>query len=200
MVWSEGMPDWIAADAVPDLFSKEVPHPLLKRIGGNDCLQQFPMVIGRSLLVPSGTKLPLRCVKTNAPVSESDMVRKEFYWLNPLWLLTIFVGLFVILVVYFVARKKCMVTYGLSPQVRKKYQTRMVIKIALMLALFLAFLFSTTGGDGTLIAVTVCLFVFSLIILPFGNVPIVVKKFDGNRFWFKGCGPEFLESITPNNP
>jgi hypothetical protein len=40
-------------------------------------------VDGRFLVVASGTVLPLRCVKTNRPVSEGDLLRKQFDWCSP---------------------------------------------------------------------------------------------------------------------
>src|SRR4051812_21882464 len=64
-VWSDGMPAWVPADSVPDLFSTATPHPLLARIVAGPGDQ--PLVVGKSLLVVSGTTLPPRCIKTKRP-------------------------------------------------------------------------------------------------------------------------------------
>ena len=200
LVWSDGMPSWVSADSVPDLFSIALPHPLLQRVGGSDYLRNFPSVEGRSLIITSGTVLPRRCVKTNVPVMEDDMIRKDLYWCNPLWILTIFIGVFVVLIAYYACRKKCIFTYGLAPEVRKKYRLILTIKAFAAIAFFLAFLFSTTTHSTTAIVTTLCLFFASLIALPFGNSPLTIKTWNDGRFWIKGCSPEFLASLASDYP
>ena len=200
LVWSDGMPSWVAADAVPDLFSTQRPHPLLVRVGGTDYLRQFPDVDGKAIVVTSGAVLPQRCVKTNVPVSEADMVRKDFYWCNPLWLLLFFVSGLLVIIIYFAVRKKCTLTYGLHPSVRRKYQVRVLIKVALSVALFLAFLFSTTTNSGGLIVALLIAFFVSLIVAALGNSPIAVKNHVDGRFWMKGCSKEFLRELGGSQP
>ena len=200
MVWSDGMPAWVAADAVPDLFSTQWPHPLLIRVGGSDYLRQFPEADGKALVVVSGTSLPHRCVKSNLPVSDREMVRKELYWCNPLYLLLIFAGVLIAIIVYYLCRKKCTLIYGLHQSVRRKYQIRLLVKVAVTIALFLAMLFSTTTNSGPLIASLIIAFFVSLIVTALGNSPISIKNHVDGRFWIKGCSKEFLVSLSRAQP
>jgi hypothetical protein len=51
-IWTEGMPCWLPADTVPDLFSAETPHPLLKPVveppKDPDPLTRMIIPVGRS--------------------------------------------------------------------------------------------------------------------------------------------------------
>ena len=54
LIWTDGMPCWLPADSVPDLFSKESPHPLLKPMiepaadPGADPVTRMILPVGRS--------------------------------------------------------------------------------------------------------------------------------------------------------
>ena len=201
LVWSDGMPEWVSADAVPDLFSTALPHPLLQRIGGaTEYWRKFPYADGRLLVVESGALLPRRCIKTNSPVTDKDMTRREFYQFNAWWGLTIMLGVLMYVVLYYALRKKCVLTYGIAPEVRRRYTNRLLIKWLIAMSLFLGFLFSTASNSPTAIITMLCLFLVSLIILPFGNIPLTVKRWGDERFWIKGCGHEFLMSLSSDYP
>jgi hypothetical protein len=76
-------------------------------------LAGLPRVDGKCLVVASGTVLPPVCVKTNQPVSEGDLVRKQFDWCSPWVALLLLVNVLVLLIVYFIVHKKCSLTFGL---------------------------------------------------------------------------------------
>ena len=73
-------------------------------------------IAGDELCVRNGSLLPPFCVETGAPVSESEMRKKQFYWC-PNWIyILLLLNIFILIVVYLVARKECSVTFGLSAE------------------------------------------------------------------------------------
>jgi hypothetical protein len=194
LVWSDGMASWVQADLVPDLFSTVMPHPLLARIGAD--AGNVQAIDGRLLVVTSGTVLPRRCVKTNRELSEQEMVKKDFYWASPWWALLILTGVLVYIVVYFVVRKKCTLTYGVARSVQNRYFYMNTLKALISIGLFIGFFAAFASGSTTLGLILVGLFVISLIALFIDNAPIIVRNHKDGSFWFKGCSPEFLASLN----
>jgi hypothetical protein len=152
-------------------------------------------VDGKFLVVKSGVVLPLFCVKTNEPLSESDMRKKSLTWCPPfVFIFFLFCGLLSILL-YFILRKSCHVTYGLSPAVQRKYRTRLIVKSLIAAALFVA-LPLTAGFDDTVSTVTIVLFLVAVIVLLVGNSPLSITNHQKGEFWISGCSSEFLSRIA----
>ena len=95
-------------------------------------------VEGKLLVLRSGTELPQRCVKTNQKITESDMRRKVFEWCSPWVALSFLISGCLLILLYFVLRKRCELTFGVHPTVRAKYRNRLIFKLLATLALFLA--------------------------------------------------------------
>ena len=164
-------------------------------------LAGLPRVDGDYLVVASGTVLPPVCVKTNQPVSQRDLVRKQFDWCSPWVALLLLVNLLVLLIVYFIVRKKCSLTFGLAPRIRRGYRTRMLVKIAIVIALLFAIPLSAALDSSVAIAISVVLFLVGVVSLFIGNSPLRVAKHREGMFWIKGFSPEYLASFKPgSNP
>ena len=70
---------------------------------------------GNQLVMRKNAELPARCVKTNAPTDRT--LRRQLYWHNPLlYLMLIFPGLCIYVIVALIVRKSADIQVGLSPE------------------------------------------------------------------------------------
>jgi hypothetical protein len=109
-------------------------------------------------------------------------------------LLILLSGLFLILV-YFVVRKKCTLTFGVLPTLKQKYRNRRIFKIVTAIALFFALPFSAALDSTPVILVVLVLFIISIVSLFFGNSPLAITKHVKGEFWITGCSKEFLATL-----
>ena len=152
-------------------------------------------VEGKCLVVTSGAVLPPFCVKTNTAVEPQDIQQRRLSWCPPIvGLLILLSGLFLILV-YFIVRKHCTITFGLSPAIRRKYRNRRIFKIIAVIVLFFALPF-TAAIDSIAVVITVfILFLVAVVSLFIGNSPLAITKHRKGEFWISGCSKEFLTHI-----
>ncbi len=152
-------------------------------------------VEGKCLVVTSGAVLPPYCVKTNTAVQQPDFQQRRLSWCPPIVGLLILLSGLLLILVYFVVRKHCTITFGLSPAVRKIHRNRRVFKIISVIVLFFALLVAA-GVDSTGVIVTVfILFLVAVIALFVGNSPLAITKHRNGEFWISGCSKEFLVHI-----
>lgn len=151
-------------------------------------------VDGKFLVVKSGVVLPRFCVKTNAPIPESSLRKKTLTWCPPYVFAFVLLGGLIVIVAYFLVRKRCNVTYGISAQTQRKYKTRLIVKSLIALGLFVS-LPLTAGLNDTASTVMVILFILSIVALLLGNSPLSITKHKKGEFWISGCSKEFLARI-----
>lgn len=162
----------------------------------DECYEEYLVrVEGKALVMPSGTRLPPICVRTNQPVTEHDMVRRDFYYCSPWYALFIFLGVILYVVVYVLARQRCTLIYGVHPDVRKMYRKRTVIKSVLAVVLCIA-MFAVAPLKGPWLPILLIAFVATLISFAFGGTPLRVTKWRAGEFWVKGCSPEYLAVVS----
>jgi hypothetical protein len=154
-----------------------------------------PVVEGKCLVVASGTILPAVCVRTNQPVSKDDLLRKQFDWCTPWVALLVLVSALLVIIAYFVLRKRCWLTFGLHPELRKKYRRRMIFKVVVVLALIAAIVLFASMDAPVGVGITIILLVVAVIALFIGNSPLKVAKYRQGRFWIKGFSEEYLASM-----
>ena len=154
-----------------------------------------PVVDGKYLVVTSGMVLPSVCVRTNQPVGEGDLVRKSFRWCSPWVLPLILVNPLLLLLAYFILRKKCSLTFGLHPSVRQKYRRRVLFKVAAVFATFFAVLVSAVKGWDAAWFTSMVLGMSSVVALSIGNSPLKAVKYRQGMFWIKGFSPTFRARI-----
>lgn len=152
-------------------------------------------VEGNELVVRDGAVLPAVCVKTNQPVPTDDLAKEEFTWCTP-WIGLLFVisGPLLILL-YFLIRKRFALTYGLHPDYRKQRRKRTMIKSLVAVVLFLTMPFLAAIDNMVLIAIAVIALIVAVITIFVGNSPLSVTKHSEGRFWVKGFSPEFLARL-----
>jgi hypothetical protein len=155
----------------------------------------LPRVDGKYLVVASGMVLPPVCVKTNQPVTEGDLVRKQFYWCSPWFALLVLLSGLLLILVYFIARRKCVITFGLDPRLRKSYRRWMLLKTTAAILLFFAIPLSTAIDVTIAPVVVVVLFLVAVVSLFIGNSPLSVVKYRKGMFWIKGFSNEYLANF-----
>ena len=170
--------------------------PLADAVAADHALATGPLVDGKCLVLVSGTILPAHCVRTNQAVTEGDMTRKRFDWAAPWVALLILVNVIVLLLVYFLVRKKCFLTFGLHPSVRRKYRNRLLLKALIAIALFFAIPVTAAIESTAAIVVAAVLFIVAVVSLFIGNSPLRVVRYREGKFWIKGFSDEYLASIA----
>lgn len=167
-------------------------EPDLPKGGAWSATENNVRVDGKLLVVRSGVILPRYCVKTNEPITELDMTRKTLTWCSPLVAFLFLLAL----IVYFVVRKKCVITYGISPEIKQKYRKRLFVKASVAVSLLLVLIFAISFDLFPLFLVVFSPFLISLLVLVFGNSPLTVSMHKDGYFWIKGCSKEFLASLS----
>ncbi len=154
---------------------------------------------GKFLVVESTAVLPPICVKTNRSVTERDMVSKQFTWCSPWWGLLILLSGLLLIIVYFLVRKKCTLTFGLDPSVKRKYRNRTLFKTVIAVGLFFAIPVVAGTNSTPAIAAALVLFLLAIVSLLIGNTPLSVANYRNGEFWLRGCSKEFLLMIQPTS-
>jgi hypothetical protein len=167
--------------------------------GGVKQLEPPVRVDGVEIVVPTWTILPARCVKTNEPVPEEQMINKKFVW-SPRWIWALFlVNPLIWFAVDLVARKKCDLTFALHRDLRRLYRRRIVYKLLVIIAIYLSIASAawTKATDWqTAMIVGAVIFGPSLLVLLIGNSPLMVTAHKAGKFWIRGCSEEFRDSFA----
>jgi hypothetical protein len=150
---------------------------------------------GKELIVPRSGSLPATCIKCGA--SADKPWRKKFYWHTPwLYLMIIFPGLLIYVIVALIVRKKMELNLPLCERHhgdRKRYR----LLGAVMLAGFVpAGLFLGKIGSETLGWVTGCaMFAAAIVFYALCGLGVRPTKIDENGGIFRGAGPVFLDAL-----
>ena len=157
-------------------------------------------VDGHYLIVRSNTVLPPFCIKTSEPISESEMVKKTLSWLPPMYGLVLLVGgPLVLLIVYLLARKQCVLTYGTATVVRKQRRRRILMNVVISILLFLAIPICAAIDWPPAIVMALVAFLASIVALLLMGSQLRITKHRDGEFWITGCSNEFLSRISTSN-
>jgi hypothetical protein len=153
-----------------------------------------------ALVIPSGYMMPQRCVKTNQPVSERDMVLTNLSWCPNSVGLSGVLGAPALVFDYFVGRELCTITYGLSPRLRYRNLFFILVKVLaclafLVAAIYMAVLDSTHWIIEPLMCLFFVLFLLSVVVLFMSKQPLYVTDYRDGLFWLKGFSKEYLEGL-----
>ena len=150
---------------------------------------------GKFLVIRSGAVLPSRCVKTNQPIPESSLKTRDMSWAHPMIAVLVLLSPLILIIVYFIVRKTCTVTYGVHSDIRRQKRKWFWIKIALAIVLLIAMLVASAADSPIAIMITLLALIAAVISLFIGNSPLGISKHRSGEFWLKGCSEEFLESV-----
>lgn len=153
-------------------------------------------VEGNLLVVTSEVVLPPFCVKSGQPLQPNDIKRQEFYWCHPAVALLILVNIIAVMIAYYILRKKCVLTYGITPEVRWNYRKWLIIKIGLVIGSVISIPLVIITESTPLIVIAVIFFIASVIFALVNNAVLTVSRHKNGQFWIKGCSPEFLRHVS----
>ena len=151
------------------------------------------------LVVGAAALLPAYCVKTNVPIHKEDFQQKNLVWLRPvLSLILLLSGIGLIFIRMF--RKNCLIEFGLSPAVQKRYRNRRKFKVLTTAFLLIAILVAALIFESPEVWIgAMTLFAVSFVSLFFGNSPLSIAKYRKGEYWIAGCSEEFLARVDKPN-
>lgn len=158
---------------------------------------------GKFIVVPAtNARLPMRCVKTNQPVTEDDIHRKALYWCTPAIYFALLLNLIVVIILNYVLRKKVMVDIPLSKVGRRIVTRNIAIMWTAILGGLFTFFVGVTSMDGpnedTLILLAPIGMLAFLAGLIFGNrkaCALRVAKLKNGEAWLAGASKEYIASL-----
>jgi peptidoglycan/LPS O-acetylase OafA/YrhL len=150
---------------------------------------------GKTVVMLHGASLPHRCIKCNEPAQEPTKSR-TLYWIHPALFLLLFVGgWLILLIVYYVVRKRAEVNPGLCE--RHKKRRTMALGIGWTLSIFgLFMIFAAIGGDtpGPALVGALLLLVAIIVGMSMGRL-VYARKVTKDEIRLGGFGKEYLDSL-----
>ena len=158
-------------------------------------------VSGRQLVIRYGAVLPQRCIKTNVPI-EGDPIAQTLPSFHPVWGLLLSLAfiwpsiLLLIVMVFFLCRNPCRISYYASPGVKLKIGLLSAGAILVILAGAWVYADATLAPYGSVrISWGLLAVLLGVVALMIARSPIWCIKHRKGEFWIGGCGKEFLESV-----
>lgn len=154
-------------------------------------------VEGDKLLGYSPMSLPGRCVKCGKDTSRGGRVEKTLYGYSPWIILTVFLGVLPLLLVYYLTRQRLQISYSVCEDCARSRTTRqwaaggVWVLFVLLLAAGLA-----AALPAALWILTLVVFVGALVASSLAAAPLRVTGVNGSRFTIKGAGQEFLAALS----
>lgn len=155
-------------------------------------------VEGSSIVAPTKTALPRRCIITNKPVDDEFYTVWDLPYVRGLLVLLVF-GPWILLLAPAVVKRRCKLRAGLSREFRNRYARLKFFMLSLSLSPF------GVIAAAVLLKSADVIFVFgipSMLAMYFGvfayvyySSPLTVAKYEDGLFWIKGCSTEFLNSL-----
>lgn len=163
-------------------------------------------VDGKHLVVSDRTTLPGYCVKTGLSQQEVEgrTVVKTVSWVSPAIYFLLLLNILVLVVVYFIVRKQCRVTYFISHDARRAVVRNQMIGLGIFVLGIASFIGSLVMADSGSMSedMAVVLAISSVVIGLAGLVmtalyqsPISIKKHRDGQFWLGGLSPAFIDRI-----
>jgi hypothetical protein len=154
---------------------------------------------GNYVVVPAkGASFPLRCVKTNEPVTADQLKPKKLWWCSPYIYLAILLNLLVVLILYYVYRKPVQLDIPLSANGRGVVRRHAFISLGIsgvgVAMIVLGFLASQAIFALVIFGILVTLggLIYASRMTPILRVAKMTK--DG-QVWLAGASKEFLASL-----
>jgi len=153
---------------------------------------------GNLVVVPvKGARLPLRCVKTNQPVTATDLHRKEFAWYPSIIWLSLLATPIAFIILYVIFRHSVYIGVPLSAAGRRRIHRSILIGI--VAPVVIAVLAALLPFGLQILPVMVALPVGLLYALCQGQ-SLRFIRYNDDEIWLAGASPEFLASLPPYYP
>lgn len=148
---------------------------------------------GDMLVAPVQARLPLRCVKCNAPATLDKP--RAFYWNHPGWYILLLVVVYVVIALF--VRKKAVVSIGLCHRHRRQRRLLSWGGYGLF-ALGLYTLMSAIYPVRPFLGWVGCLLMLAgILCASIGARLLRVVRITDREIRFQGCSPAFLDSLPP---
>lgn len=160
-------------------------------------------VEGEYLVCQKHAVLPKRCMITNEELKISDKpITKKMSWASPWIYLCILLNIIILLIVYFIVRKKLEITYYLKDEVKetfkKKKNFHLCIAFASLIAGITCIAVAPPDIQGFGFLGILNFLIFLCVASARGN-HFTIKKFKKDRFYIKGVHPGYLNYIRQQN-
>lgn len=189
---------WVSAEARDTYYQclrEGVPFPVAE--GASNARAD-----GSKIVIPvKGGQLPMHCVKTNQAVSAADLKRKKLYWCTPFVFIAILLNLLIVIILYYIFRKKVQLDIPISPEGKRIIRKHAFISIGtalggvLVVILGAAFTSTSSPAFGGLILLGVLLCLGGLIYAGRKAAALRVAKVKNGEAWLAGACPEFIASL-----
>lgn len=149
---------------------------------------------GNFVVALQDTPLPPRCVKCNAPADPPTRMR-TLYWVNPFLYLLFLISPLILVIVYYVVRKRAEVDPGLCEQ-HKKRRVQGIAAAWTACVVGLVLLFVGISNDVGALAVTGLLLLIASIVMGmiFGRL-VYAKKITKDEVRLGGAGRPYLDAL-----
>ncbi len=150
---------------------------------------------GKVMVMRIGSAGPPRCVKCNDP-SVQPVKARTFHWHHPAWYLLVPINVLLYVLVGLLIRKKAKVALGLCARHLRRRRLFISLAVAGLIVgsvIVVAGANRDSSGGAALLGMAVILVsVVAGLIGARTAYPVGITK---EEVRFKGCGPEFLESL-----
>jgi len=153
----------VAAGAAPVTHGAEVPPPPLPTpvvpyatpVGIGTQAHYQVVWSGRELMIPDGASIADRCVRCGDPSDGRPFKRRLSWHPGALYLLILFPGLLIYLIVAMFVRKRATIYVGLCERHRRQRRTMMAVAGGVLLAAIALFFMAANSTDDDLIRMIV---------------------------------------------
>ncbi|MDD7987367.1 hypothetical protein PQO01_20640 [Lentisphaera marina] len=160
-------------------------------------------VEGEYLVCQHTAILPKRCMITNEELKISDKaIVKKLSWASPWIYLCILLNIIILLIVYFIVRKKLEITYYLKDEVNEQFKKKKNFHLCIAFASLISGIACIAlappdiQGFGFL---GILGFLIFLCVASAKGTHFTIKKFKNGKFYIKGVHPSYLNFIRQQN-
>lgn len=157
---------------------------------------------GKRLVVPVlGGKLPTRCVKTNAVLTDAELAasakERTLYWCTPWVALAILLNILIFIVLHLALRKKIKLAVPISDAGRRIVRNHGFIAWGSVLAAFVLLIAGLVNDLPGVAVLAIPAFLFGVIYGSLKASTLRATKFKNGYVWFAGACPEYLAELPP---
>jgi len=146
------------------------------------------------LVMGKQAELPDRCVKCNAPVNGSRLVRK-LYWHHPALYLLILPGLLIYAIIAIAVRDKATIRIGLCKDHSSKRKTAILVSWGMIGLSLVMFILAGTLESGIPILPGIALILGGAIYGSTKARVVTPKRIDKRFVWLNGVCKEYLDTL-----
>ncbi len=152
---------------------------------------------GKRIILPvDNPVLPRRCLKTNQPITDSDVKRRKLFWCSPWVALSLFLSIFVFLIIYLIVRKTVVLDVPLSREGRGIVRKHALIAWSTAIVGIVCIALAIGGTDiFVLMLPGVILVLVGAIYGAIKATAVRVVKRTKHEVWLKGACPAYLAEL-----